>query len=238
MTHLPNHPPAALIIVDAQRCFMPAAEGERLAMPGFGELGVAGGENLVAPINRLTQIFRAANNIIATTQDQHPEHTAHFGNPPNFVDTWPVHGRMGTPGGELHPELTVAQHPDLAVKFIKGDLVAATPAEDDSYTGALAHNDAGEKLPAFLRRQKIDQVYVCGIGVGDGKDRPYCADSTAIDLYQAGFKVTVVTDATVAIRGDTGPCWQNLRQLGIKLRPLAELESELDPAIINLSLLA
>ncbi|MEO7904303.1 MAG: hypothetical protein ABIR91_00755, partial [Candidatus Saccharimonadales bacterium] len=95
---------AGFIIVDAQRGFMPATEGERLRMAGFGELGVDGGENIVAPLNRLTVAFGKLGAAIATTQDFHPATTAHFADEPNFVNTWPVHCVAGTPGSQLHPD--------------------------------------------------------------------------------------------------------------------------------------
>jgi nicotinamidase-related amidase len=61
-------------LIDAQRGFMPAEEGERLGLPGFGELGVPRGEEIVANANALL----SACVIRFTTQDWHPRETAHF----------------------------------------------------------------------------------------------------------------------------------------------------------------
>jgi nicotinamidase/pyrazinamidase len=219
----------ALIIVDAQRCFMPEAEGERLGVEGFGELAVNGGEAVVEPINQLTHAFRHDMRPIKYTRDQHPAETAHFSPTPNFVNTWPAHGRAGTPGGELHPELLIAQHHIIAEGFVKGDVVAATPAEDTSYTGALAHNDKGQLLPDVLRQQRVNQVFVTGLALGDGAENKLCVDSTAVDLLEQGFEVTVVTDAVEAVLGPNRDiCLRKMGALGIKLATTQEVLATLE----------
>lgn len=222
----------ALIIVDAQRCFMPASEGERLDMDGFGELPVEGGEEVVAPLNELTHVFRGLDRPIMTTQDQHPEETAHFSDNPNYVDTWPKHGRAGTPGGELHPDLLVAQHFSIPEKFIKGDVNATSPDEDTSYTGVLAHNpDTGETLPEALRRHKITSLYIGGLALGDGAEHKLCVDDTAIDFLRLGFEVTVVTDAVEAVLPENrAKCLKNMGDLGIKLATTKQVRAELEEA--------
>ncbi len=214
----------ALVIVDAQRCFMPAEEGVRLNVPGFGELGVEGGQNIVAPLNQLTDAFNRSGLPVFTTQDQHPEETAHFSAEPNFVNTWPKHGRAGTPGGELHPDLLVAQDPWRATRTIKGDVVAQGPEDDTSYTGALAHDKDGELLPDALRRLKVTAVTVGGLALGDGAENKLCVDSTAVDLFKQGFEVTVVTDAVEAVLPENrAKCLRNLAKLGLKLATTAEV---------------
>lgn len=222
----------ALVNVDAQRCFMPAAEGERLGVPGFGELGVEGGELVVAPLNELATAFEAANMPIVYTRDQHPEETAHFSPEPNFVDTWPPHGRAGTPGGDLHPELRIAQEPDLAKGFIKGDVVATSPEDDTSYTGALAHDpETDELMPDYLKRLEVAAVYVGGLALGDGAENMLCVDSTATDLYKAGFEVAVVTDAVEAVLPENRDvCLRNMADLGIRLVTTEEAITEVAAA--------
>ncbi len=211
----------ALAIIDVETCFFPASESIRLGLPGFGELPVAGAEVIVPRINRLTRAIgkSATKGIVAATLDQHPEETAHFSDTPNFVDTWPHHGREGTPGAMLHPELTVAQHPELATVFIKGDKPCATPEEDTSYTGALAYDPkTGLFLPEFLRNHDPSTVYVAGLALGDGEKRPLCVDSTACDLHEMGFNVVLVTDAVEAVLSENRElCLSNLAKLGIRL---------------------
>ena len=82
----------ALIIVDAQRGFMPATEGERLGLPGFGEIGAleaiegkgAGGKALVG--EHFFQVF-SRKRIVGpvakilgqyTALVEHPEQSSHL----------------------------------------------------------------------------------------------------------------------------------------------------------------
>lgn len=219
----------ALIIVDAQRGFMPETEGVRLGLPGFGELGVQGGETIVSPINALTEAFINAGQPIATTQDWHPMETAHFAKNPNYVNTWPVHCAAGTPGAELHPELLVAQNEALSERFIKGDAPAASPEDDTSYTGALAYNPATkELLPAYLKRIGVTTAVIVGLALGDGNANKLCVDSTAADLFERGFNVQLVTDATEAVMPENRQtCFKNLGAKGIKLATTAEILEEI-----------
>lgn len=227
-------PKNAFIIVDTQRGFIPETEGSRLGLPGFGELGVNGGEFIIDRINQITKALgERAGNIIATTQDWHPAPakvtTAHFSDTPNYVDTWPVHCVGDTPGAELHPDLLVAQKPILAERFIKGDTICATPADDDSYTGALAYNpETGTLLPEWLKANAPDTVYVAGLALGDGKEHPLCIDSTARDLKKQGFEVALVTDAAEAVFPENRDiCFHNLGAIGIRLVTTAEAIAEI-----------
>lgn len=222
----------ALVIVDTQRGFMPAKEGERLELPGFGELGVTGGEAIVDPINQLTHAFRNEMLPIATTQDWHPEKTAHFSDTPNFVNTWPVHCVAGTPGAELHPDLFVAKYSSIAERFIKGDVAATSPEEDTSYTGALAYNpETKQSLPEWLKKHRITTAYVVGLALGDGNENKLCVDSTAADIQAAGFEVTLVTDAIEAVLPENRAlCLANLGKRGIRLATTAEILEEIAAA--------
>jgi len=209
----------ALVIVDAQRGFMPATEGERLGLPGFGELGVVGGEQIVAPINALTRYFNTVGADVITTQDWHPAKTAHFGNPPNFINTWPIHCVAGTPGAELAPDLLVAQDESLAYTFRKGRESITNPVDDTSYTGALAAEVKTEELlPAFFKRRGVKYVVAVGLALGDGNENKLCLDSTATDLFAEGFDVTVVTDAVEAVMPENRQkSLDAMAELGIRL---------------------
>lgn len=221
----------SLVVVDAQRGFMPAEEGERLDLPGFGELGVPDGDQVVDPINRLTHTFRGHMLPIATTQDWHPEQTAHFADEPNFVNTWPRHCVANTPGAELHPDLYVSRY-GLAIRtqFLKGDVPAATPEDDTSYTGALARNpETGVLLPDWLAQRRVEGAYVVGLALGDGAENKLCVDSTAADLKELGFEVTVVTDATEAVLPENrAKCFENLGKAGIRLVTVDEAIKEVN----------
>lgn len=222
----------ALVIVDAERCFYPESEGERLSLEGFGELGVDNAETVTPLLNQMTE-FAVKNEMkVVHTLDKHPEVTAHFSDEPNWVNTWSKHGVDGTPGSLLHPELLIAQDPRLSTEFIKGDVVALSPEDDTSYTGALAHQRGDtEVLPDYLSKLRVKAVILGGLALGDGKENPLCVDSTAIDFRNLGFDVTVLTDATEAVLlGNKEKCFKNLGELGIKLMTTAEAIEELNMA--------
>jgi len=219
----------ALTIIDAQRCFMPALEGQRLGVEGFGELPVEGGELIVPNLNNLTHEFRRRMLPVATTQDWHPEVTAHFADEPNYVDTWPKHGRADTPGAELHPELYVTYINNTIPHFKKGMEAATSPADDTSYTGALAVDlKTGTTLPEWLEQKQVTHVVLGGLALGDGKDNPLCVDSTALDLRRLGYEVTVVTDAVEAVLPENRQkCFTNLGAVGVRLATTNEVIGQL-----------
>ncbi|MCA9328005.1 isochorismatase family protein, partial [Candidatus Saccharibacteria bacterium] len=130
----------------------------------------------------------------------------------------------------LHPDLEVAKHTALAARFIKGDTPCESPADDNSYTGALAHNpETGTYLPDWLEQRYVEQVYVTGLALGDGDEHKLCVDSTAVDLHERGFKVTLVTDAAEAVLPENrAKCFKNLGEKGIRLMTMAEVLEEIE----------
>ena len=95
----------ALIVIDMQPDFCPG-----------GRLAVAGGDEIVAPINDLMADFDA----VVLTQDWHPhDHMSFAENHPgaaafSVIDMpygpqvlWPSHCVIGTPGAAFHPSLAV-----------------------------------------------------------------------------------------------------------------------------------
>jgi nicotinamidase/pyrazinamidase len=220
----------AVIIVDAERCFYPAIEGERLQQPGFGALGVSGAELVTQKLNQITNTAIKSGLEIVHTLDKHPPKTAHFADEPNYINTWPVHGVDGTDGSLLHPELLIATNTALSTEFIKGDVVAASPQEDTSYTGALAHKRGEtQTLPEYLKKRGITAVIIGGLAIGDGKEFPLCVDSTAIDFNKLGFDVMVLTDATEAVLPQNRDiCFKNLGAMGIRLTTTAEAIEQLE----------
>ncbi len=87
----------ALIVVDVQPTF---CEG--------GELGVQGGNAVAERIADYVNEHRSEYAYIATTQDWHIEPGTHWSEHPDFVDTWPVHGKAGTANAELHPAIATS----------------------------------------------------------------------------------------------------------------------------------
>jgi nicotinamidase/pyrazinamidase len=207
----------ALVLVDVQNDFI------------NGSLAVEGGDKVVPKINKLTTAFRRCLYPILTTQDWHPHETAHFADEPNYVDTWPVHCVAGSHGAELHPDLEVAKHHAIATRFVKGDVACESPEDDTSYTGVLAYNpETGTTLPDWLQERYAKQVYVAGLALGDGDEHKLCVDSTAADLYDRGYEVTLITDAAEAVMPENrAKCFKNLGEKGIRLMTMAQVLEEI-----------
>ena len=183
-------------LIDAQRGFMPAAEGVRLGVAGFGELPIPEGDRIVPPVNRLLATAALRGYRLFTTQDWHPTETAHFSAAPNYVTTWPVHCVAATPGAALHPGIVL---PRGTAHFLKGDVALQAGEQDESYSGYSGHTATGESLAAWLRHNGITEVVLGGLALD------YCVKATALDLrQQAGLEVTVIRDATAPVAPATG----------------------------------
>ena len=129
----------ALIVVDVQPTF---CEG--------GELGVQGGNAVAERIADYVNARRSEYAYIATTQDWHIEPGSHWSEQPDYVDTWPVHGKAGTPGAELHPAIA-ALH--VEHHFKKGQY-------SPSYSGFEGYEDNTDSIPS---REQVasDMAYAC-----------------------------------------------------------------------------
>jgi nicotinamidase/pyrazinamidase len=120
------------------------------------------------------------------TKDFHVDPGAHFGDPPDFVNSWPAHCVAGTPGTEFHPALATDR---IEAVFTKGEHAAA-------YSGFQGH--AGDvKLADWLRDRDVDRVDVVGIATD------HCVKATALDSVRAGFDTSVILDLTAAVAWPT-----------------------------------
>ncbi|MBB5914966.1 nicotinamidase/pyrazinamidase [Nocardia transvalensis] len=185
----------ALIVVDVQNDF---CEG--------GSLGVAGGAAVAERISDYLGVSDYA--AIVATRDHHIDPGAHFSDRPDFVDSWPPHCRVGTPGAEFHPNLDLARIERI---FSKGEYTAA-------YSGFEGAADDGTALADWLRANGIDAVDVCGIATD------HCVRATALDAKAAGFDTRVLLGLTAAVAPETTTkALAQLRGAGVELA--GELES-------------
>ena len=167
----------ALIIVDVQNDF---CEG--------GSLAVTGGAGVAAGISDALrdQSNKGRWDHIVATKDFHVDPGGHFGDPPDFVDTWPVHCVAGTPGSDFHPALDTER---IEAVFEKGAHAAA-------YSGFEGH--AGTiSLAAWLRMRNVSDVDVVGIATD------HCVRATALDAVAEGFATTVLLDLTAGVAPET-----------------------------------
>lgn len=162
----------ALIIVDVQNDF---CEG--------GSLAVAGGAGVAAGISGLLADEPQRWDHVVATKDYHVDPGAHFGDPPDYVESWPRHCVVGTSGSEFHPDLATDR---VEAIFHKGEHAAA-------YSGFEGHADDGETLADWLRRHDVERVDVVGIATD------HCVRATALDAAREGFATTVLLDLTAAV---------------------------------------
>ncbi|MGI8993222.1 MAG: isochorismatase family protein [Nocardioidaceae bacterium] len=163
----------ALIVVDVQNDF---CEG--------GSLAVAGGAAVAARIGVLLRDHDY--DAVVATRDHHISPGAHFAEAPDYVDSWPRHCVVGTPGEDWHPAL---QPRPFDAVFRKGEYAAA-------YSGFEGVDDDGRPLAEWLRERGVDAVDVCGIATD------YCVRATALDAVREGFATTVLLDLTAAVAPD------------------------------------
>jgi len=169
----------ALVIVDVQNDF---CEG--------GSLPVAGGAAVAAGVSAaLRDIGHGEHgrwDHVVATKDHHVDPGAHFGNPPDFVRSWPAHCVVGSDGAEFHPDLDTQR---IEAVFTKGEHSAA-------YSGFEGR--AGTVgLAAWLRLRDVDEVDVVGIATD------HCVRATALDAAREGFSTTVLLDLTAGVAPET-----------------------------------
>lgn len=180
-------PTSALIVVDVQNDF---CEG--------GALAVDGGGAVAAGVADLLRGAHGYDHVVAT-RDHHIDPGPHWSTTPDYVDSWPVHCEVGTPGEHFHPAL----EPDrFEAVFLKGERAAA-------YSGFEGRTETGETLAEWLRSRGVERVDVCGLATD------HCVRATALDAVAAGFDTTVLhalsagvapetTQAALAVLADAG----------------------------------
>ncbi|MEV4413906.1 isochorismatase family protein [Catellatospora sp. NPDC049609] len=184
----------ALIIVDVQNDF---CEG--------GSLPVTGGAAVAASVSaRLAEDAGAERrrwDHIVATKDHHQDPGAHFGDPPDYATTWPVHCVADTPGEQFHPELDTDR---IEAVFLKGEYAAAYSGFEGSCSGI--------GLAAWLRMRDVTEVDVVGIATD------HCVRATALDAAREGFRTAVLLDLTAGVAPEsTQRALTELRESGVEI---------------------
>jgi nicotinamidase/pyrazinamidase len=178
----------ALVIVDVQNDF---CEG--------GSLAVNGGTAVARAIS--AHMAEASYEHVVATRDHHVDPGGHFAAQPDYLDTWPAHCVVGTPGVELHSDLD--RRPIEAV-FDKGEYAAAYSGFEGSYDG--------QGLADWLRAHEVDAVDVVGIATD------HCVRATALDAVGAGFSTRVLLRLTAGVTAaTTEAALDQLRTAGVEL---------------------
>lgn len=194
----------ALIVIDMQLDFCPG-----------GRLAVAGGDEIVAPINDLMADFDA----VVLTQDWHlHDHASFADNHPDAAAfsqvempygpqvLWPAHCVIGSAGAGFHPTLAV-DCADLVIR--KG-----FRPQIDSYS-AFFENDhrTPTGLAGYLRERGLDDLTFVGLA------HDFCVAWSAVDAAKLGFTATVIEEATRAIdlNGSREAARETMRKAGVTL---------------------
>jgi nicotinamidase/pyrazinamidase len=198
----------ALIVVDVQNDF---CEG--------GSLAVAGGAAVAAAITAHLREHGSDYAAVAGTRDWHVDPGAHFSDRPDYVDSWPAHCVVDSPGSDSHPALDVSA---VQAWFTKGEHAAA-------YSGFEGATDDGRQrvgLAEWLRARGIDTVDVVGIATD------HCVRATALDAVRDGFATRVLLDLTAGVaEATTSAALRELEEAGAELvgRPRGHEGEDDDP---------
>jgi nicotinamidase/pyrazinamidase len=180
----------ALIVVDVQNDF---CEG--------GSLAVAGGAGVAASVSDLLAAPDAPWDHVVATKDHHIDPGAHFGDPPDYVNSWPVHCVAGSAGADFHPDFVTDR---VEAVFTKGEHAAA-------YSG-FEGSAGGIGLGAWLRMRDVTEVDVVGIATD------HCVRATALDAARAGLTTTVLLGHTAGVaRATVDTALVALRDAGVRL---------------------
>jgi len=158
----------ALIVVDVQNDFLHG-----------GSMAVPDGEAVIAPLNRIIDIFQPKGFPIYAVRDMHPSNHCSFkaqGGP------CPAHCMVGTPGAEFAPSLGL---PAFAMMIAK----AATADKD-----ACSAFD-GTNLDFQFMMYGVKRVFIGGLDIGD------CLLNTVQEMLKKGLQVHPISDGIRAQGG-------------------------------------
>jgi nicotinamidase/pyrazinamidase len=167
-------------LVDVQPTFMPG-----------GELAVAEGDAVVAPINRLLRLFDHA----FATQDWHPlGHSsfasAHPGRKPYDTIEMPYGRQVLWPDHALQNSANAALHRDLDLSKVEVVIRKGFHPAIDSYS-TFFENDRTTPtgLDGWLRQRSFKRVFLAGLATD------FCVGWSAEDAVRLGYEVVVIEDA-------------------------------------------
>jgi nicotinamidase/pyrazinamidase len=194
---MPYEDKTALLVVDVQNDF---------ADPS-GSLSVAGGEEVLEPLDAEIRAAEKGHALVVYTQDWHPEHTPHFRQDGGI---WPVHCVGGSWGAELHPGL----------RMVPGEVIHKGEDGRDGYSAFSVRDPRGgeaepTRLERILRERGIERVVLGGLATD------YCVVESVLDARRLGFDAEVVTGAIRAVDlgpGDGDRALERMREAGATLR--------------------
>ena len=171
----------ALLVVDVQVDFV---EG--------GSLGVKGGLTTAAMIARHVRHFKNEYQFVVASRDYHEDAPDHISATPDFVNTWPPHCIIGTPGAALcAPIFNLVREKFISAVVDKGRHAPA-------YSGFEGLDPRGHPLLDVLKEARVDHIDVCGLATD------YCVRATALDARKHDYQVRVLVNLCAAVKEETG----------------------------------
>ena len=171
----------AMVVVDVQNDFV---EG--------GSLPVTGGRQVAAMVSRHIRHFKTEYQFVVATRDYHEDPEGHFADNPDFVNTWPAHCVIGTPGAALCPPISNLVREHLVQAVV--DKGRHTPA----YSGFEAMDPRGHPLLDVLKEQRVERLDICGLATD------YCVRATALDARKHDFQVRVLLNLCAPVNPESG----------------------------------
>jgi nicotinamidase/pyrazinamidase len=200
----------ALVVVDIQHDFLPG-----------GRLAVAGGDEIVAPVNRLAARF--AN--VLQTQDWHPQdHVSFASNHPGRQPfetielsygtqvLWPDHCVIGSAGADFPPGLELPNCQMIIRKGFHRDV--------DSYSGFReADRKTTTGLAGYIAERRFGRLFMVGLATD------FCVSWTAEDAAGNGYETYVVEDLTrpIAANGSLEAAYGRMDAAGVKRIAAADI---------------
>jgi nicotinamidase/pyrazinamidase len=186
----------ALLIVDVQVDFV---EG--------GSLGVKNGLQIAAMIARHVRHFKSEYQFVVASRDYHESAPDHISDHPDYINTWPPHCMVGTPGASFVPTIqNLVREKYIQEVVTKGRNAAAYSAFDGL-------DKRGHGLLDVLKEQRIDHIDVCGIATD------YCVRASALDARKNAFQVRVLVNLCAPVNEATGQqALEEMKAAGIQLQ--------------------
>ncbi|WP_455905312.1 isochorismatase family protein [Microbacterium sp.] len=189
----------ALLIVDVQNDF---TEG--------GALAVDGGDAVASAVSAFLAAHATEYDVIIASRDWHDaegDNGGHFGEAPDYVDTWPVHCVAGTPGADYDPLLVT----DAVTHHVhKGQ---GRPA----YSMFEGATETGDTVGVILTAAGVLEADVVGIATD------HCVRASALDAVAHGVRVRILTDLIAGVA--PGPSAAALAELAHAGAVLVESDS-------------
>jgi nicotinamidase/pyrazinamidase len=192
-------------------------------LPG-GALAVADGDTILPGINALAARF----DHVLLTQDWHPRNHISFASThslhpfPNGIQAtieapygtqalWPDHCIQGSPGADLHPDLSIPHAELILRKGFRKDI--------DSYS-AFTEND--QKTPTglagYLRERGFTRLFFTGVAYD------FCVGFSALAAARLGFESLVIEDLTRAVNLPTTVATTNTAFAAAKVQRISSSE--------------